>query len=326
MKGRPSEAGLVYFMRRADGVGPIKIGCSKHTARRVQSCQVWSPEPLEIVASVAGTFADEWRLHSEFKDYRLHGEWFEAAPPLLALVARVVATGTLPPPRADDRNVRIMALYEGGETYEKIASEFGITRQRVEQIVRKNGGTPRGHIGYKRAPVWGAQDKVRSLAASGCTKAEIADAIGDTYQNVVNATSFWGIVTRRATKGHSPEITAEAFEIAADYKAGHSTLEIAERHGRKQPEIYRLLRLAGVQPNRLGRVANVLNVEAVLADYRAGATIAEVAARHSRSKNSIRRYLAKAKALRSRAESEAIRVQRVREANMRRHGTRAEAA
>ena len=51
--------GMVYFMRRADGIGPIKIGHSKSPSQRLRSTQIWSPEILEVVASAPGTFLDE---------------------------------------------------------------------------------------------------------------------------------------------------------------------------------------------------------------------------------------------------------------------------
>lgn len=318
MKGRAESKGLIYFMRRADGVGPVKIGCTKLPAIRLAAMQVWSPEILEIVATAPGTFGDERRLHRQFAAHRLHGEWFEASPSVLAAVSRAATLGELPPKPAGDRNVRIMAMYNGGETFQAIADEFGVSRQRIEQIVRKEGGAKRGPRKIKRAPVWGKIAEVKSLAASGCTLAEIADAVGDTYQNVVGAVNAEGIKVRRAKRQSSARISKEAFEVAAAYKAGDSTYDIATRFNRKQPEIYRLLRIAGVKPNRMQRSVYALDTDALISEYRQGATIKALAARHERNPQTIKLHLKKAGALRSREESEAIRIAAVCAANARR--------
>lgn len=317
MKGCATASGLIYFMRRADGVGPVKIGCSKWPEQRLQALQIWSPEPLEIVAAVAGTFADETRLHREFAEHRLHGEWFEATPRVLSAIARIVATGQLPPPRADDRVVRIMGAFEAGQTYEQIGADFGVSRQRIEQIVRKAGGTKRGRGRRKRAPVWEALAQVRSLAARGCSCGEIAEAINDSRQNVYNACAESGITLQRPKGRVSQRVAEEAFEVAAAYRAGVSTYEIATKCGRKQPEIYRLLRVAGVRPNRQ-RKAGPLPLDEIVRAYRQGATLTELATLHACHARTIKCQLAKIGQLRSPAESEALRVSRVRAANTRR--------
>lgn len=319
MKGRPSDKGLVYFMRRADGVGPVKIGCSKWPEQRLQSMTQWSPEPLEIVASAEGTFGDERRLHRQFAEFRLHAEWFEAAPPVLAAVSRAATLGELPPKPAGDRNVRIMAMYSGGNTLQQIADEFGVSRQRIEQIVRKEGGAKRGPRRIKRAPVWQKIEEVKSLASSGCTLAEIADAVGDTYQNVVNAVHANGIKVRRAKKQVSQRVSQRAFAVAAEYKAGKKTGEIAATFGCQQPEIYRFLRIAGVKPGRVTRTVYNLPTAEVIEAYRSGATLSDLAERHGVKADTIKRHLVNAGvALRSHAQNEAIRMARVHAGNARR--------
>ncbi len=313
--GKPTDKGFIYFMRRADGVGPVKIGCSKVPAERLAIFANWSPEPLEIITIVQGTFNDERRIHRQFEEYRLHSEWFEAAPPVLAMVAHAARSGVLPPAPASDRTARIKAMYAAGETLDAIAAEFGVSRQRIEQIARKEGLPPRGHVSIKRAPVWNKLAEVRSLASGGCTLREIADAIGDTYANVGVACRAEGIKVLKARKQPSSRITAQAFEVAKQYKAGRSTAEIAAEINRKQPEIYRLLRIAGVKPDRL-RKDNKLPTAAIAAAYATGAPLTELAAQYNANEATIRRHLERAGVkLRTRAENEAIRIARVTAAN-----------
>lgn len=86
----------VYFLRRADGVGPIKIGCSIFTERRLAEVSQWSPEPLELLARVPGSPADERVLHKQFAAARLHHEWFDPVPALLSFIALAKQEGALP--------------------------------------------------------------------------------------------------------------------------------------------------------------------------------------------------------------------------------------
>lgn len=319
MKSRASAKGNIYFMRRADGVGAIKIGCSKWPAMRLRAMTQWSPEQLEVVATVPGTFADERRLHRQFNEFRLHGEWFEAAPAVLAAMSRAATLGELPPAPVNDRTVRIMASFDSGTTLQNIANEHGITRQRVEQIVRKNGGKRRGQGSRKRAPVWGKIEEVRSLAKSGCTLDEIADAIGDARHNVYAAIRENNIEFRKAKKKVSDRIAKRAFDVAAEYKAGTKTAEIAGKFGIPQPNIYRLLQIAGVKPARVSRSVFDLPISEIAEAYRNGATLLDLSARHDRTTQTIRARLVKAGVrLRTREENEAIRTARVSAANKRR--------
>jgi hypothetical protein len=75
----------VYFVQ-ADG-GPIKIGLAANPRRRVADLQTSSPYPLRLVATLPGQGAmGESALHAKFAHLRMHGEWFEPAPELLAYI------------------------------------------------------------------------------------------------------------------------------------------------------------------------------------------------------------------------------------------------
>lgn len=313
-KGKPAHKGYIYFMRRADGVGPIKIGCSRWPKERLSALTIWSPEPLEIVATVEGTFSDEKRLHNQFAAHRLHGEWFEAAGPVLAAMSRAATLGELPPAPANDRIVILTARYNAGDTLEAIAADFGVSRQRVEQLVRKAGLPPRGHRSIKRAPVWHNLERVRALADAGRSYGEIAVEIGDTYPNVINACRAEGIKAKRR-KRIEPATIETAYKIAAAYKAGERTASIAKRFGIQQPSIYRFLEIAGVNALRRTRADQSAEWPELIARYKAGASIQEIAGLAGRATATVTRHFAKAGVLRSAQESEALRIERVRAAN-----------
>lgn len=87
----------VYFLKPIGMDGPVKIGCSKQPQGRLQTLDIWSPFPLELMAIVPGDHKDERALHWHFRDSRLHGEWFAWTTRLHALIRRVKANGSLPP-------------------------------------------------------------------------------------------------------------------------------------------------------------------------------------------------------------------------------------
>jgi hypothetical protein len=77
---------FVYFIRAAK-TGAIKIGFSKiDPACRLKQIQVSTPEPLELLAHIAGGPRKERALHRRFAALRIRGEWFRPESELLAFV------------------------------------------------------------------------------------------------------------------------------------------------------------------------------------------------------------------------------------------------
>lgn len=76
MKARRES--LVYFVSPVGG-GPIRIGYSTGAERRLRALQVYSPVPLEILATLPGTkFLEAWLL-DHFRDDVLHGDWLKSS-------------------------------------------------------------------------------------------------------------------------------------------------------------------------------------------------------------------------------------------------------
>jgi hypothetical protein len=98
-----SKPPFVYFVRRADGEGPVKIGCSAWPTERLSALMCWSPYELEIVATWPGDEDVERQFHALFTHLHSHREWFKPAPELQDVIEAVRA-GTfdpviLPPPQ-----------------------------------------------------------------------------------------------------------------------------------------------------------------------------------------------------------------------------------
>jgi hypothetical protein len=77
-----SRRGHVYFLGGDEG--PIKIGHSSCVAARFRDIQACSPVPLKLFATRQGGPIRESAYHALYAAHRLHGEWFERHPDILA--------------------------------------------------------------------------------------------------------------------------------------------------------------------------------------------------------------------------------------------------
>ena len=66
----------VYFVQCANGMGPVKVGCTSASRLRVYGLEASSPFPLKILVSTPGGFDLEKRFHARYLAHRSHGEWF----------------------------------------------------------------------------------------------------------------------------------------------------------------------------------------------------------------------------------------------------------
>lgn len=76
---------MIYFIQE-DRDGPIKIGVASNVKRRLQGLQVSSAHELHLRATMNGNALVEKELHERFAEWRIRGEWFKPAPPVLALI------------------------------------------------------------------------------------------------------------------------------------------------------------------------------------------------------------------------------------------------
>lgn len=83
----------VYFLQ-ASRSGLIKIGHSSDVESRIASLRTGSPEPLVLLAVMAGGREVEQGLHARFAGARVRGEWFRATGELVAFIEGVKGTGT----------------------------------------------------------------------------------------------------------------------------------------------------------------------------------------------------------------------------------------
>lgn len=150
---------VVYFLRREDGTGPIKIGCSTAPEWRATDMGYALKAKVVVLAAAPGDFFAEGNVHRKFahlnepqkwavhRPYPFGGanEWFSAAPELLAFVAEVARIGSLPLAPEEQRERIFATRYLAGETLQAIASDYGLSRERVRQVLRDIGVPSRGH-------------------------------------------------------------------------------------------------------------------------------------------------------------------------------------
>lgn len=142
----------IYFARRTDGEGPIKIGCSSAPIMRVRQLGFDLSLPISVIAQAPGDFTMERNLHFKFRDVRAacpkragrayiggQTEWFEATPEVLRFIATVQRTGKIPIPDTQRLEVIFAARYRAGETLRSIAADYGISHERVRQILKAHG-------------------------------------------------------------------------------------------------------------------------------------------------------------------------------------------
>lgn len=78
---------VVYFVQAENG--RIKIGTTKYLDWRMKTLRGQSPLALELLCSASGGRREERAYHAQFAAHRLHGEWFEPHPDILAEIERL---------------------------------------------------------------------------------------------------------------------------------------------------------------------------------------------------------------------------------------------
>ena len=94
-KAFTTEVPSTYFLQ-AGASGPIKIGSTRNLAVRIRTLMTMSPVPLRLLGVMKGDH--EEACHVRLGVYRIHGEWFAPAKPVLEFIRANAIT-----PRDDGR-------------------------------------------------------------------------------------------------------------------------------------------------------------------------------------------------------------------------------
>ena len=88
LQPRPDRA-TIYFLGPTDG--PIKIGWASRLQYRLRALELANAFPLHVWATVEAEITLEREYHKRFAAHRLHGEWFERHPDILAEIERLAS-------------------------------------------------------------------------------------------------------------------------------------------------------------------------------------------------------------------------------------------
>jgi ORF6N domain len=82
-KAFTTEVPSTYFLQ-AGKDGPIKIGSTRNLAVRIRTLMTMSPVPLQLLGVMKGDHEES--CHMQLGIYRIHGEWFTPAEPVLEFI------------------------------------------------------------------------------------------------------------------------------------------------------------------------------------------------------------------------------------------------
>ncbi len=141
----------VYFIQNQK-TGHIKIGKSIAVNKRLNGLSREVGDPLELLGVIEGYSDLEYKLHSQFQDIRIHGEWFMNSPELLEFISKK----SIPLCDLDDSCsaevtgmpsvIGIIAQEQGYSTPEALSKKTNLTRATIYNvwkgdISRKQFGT-----------------------------------------------------------------------------------------------------------------------------------------------------------------------------------------
>lgn len=145
----------------------------------------------------------------------------------------------------DGKHDEVIAMYQQGKTMAEIGAAFGLTRQRICQVLQKNNvkvdSSRRG-----RRPV--PQETIDTYVAEAVrlnSKRDAAEKLGVSVDAITRALRRSGVKLRGAHKFTDPAVQQD---ITSRYLGGERLRLIAESYGTRAQHINTLLRKWGVQP------------------------------------------------------------------------------
>lgn len=187
-------------------------------------------------------------------------------------------------------------MYKDGQTLDAIGRHYGVTRQRVHQVLKEQGlskADKGSTYGGRRAAI----EHMRTLYQSGKTMAQIAELMGVSRQNVQQAFKRYGVKRALTEVQKAPrkkvvgnvDITA----VITQYQAGATLASIANTLGCDTSTVYYLLKRYGFTRTTGIDVTNIPpDVSTrIVQDFKDGASIDKLAQRYGETAERIKLLL-----------------------------------
>ena len=144
----------------------------------------------------------------------------------------------------DGKHDQVIAMYQAGKTMAEIGQEFGLTRQRICQVLQKNKVKVDSRRGRRPVP----QETIDTYVAEAVrlnSKRDAAETLGVSVDAITRALRRSGVRLRSQNKFTNEEAKGD---ITRRYNSGEKLRVIAESYGTRAQHINTLLRKWGVQP------------------------------------------------------------------------------
>ena len=184
-------------------------------------------------------------------------------------------------PAYRERDLLMAKLYtDENMTLEQVAERFGVTRQRVQQVLARLGVQIRPRGDYPRERMLTAEQERDAVGRyeAGERTVDIANAFG------VSIHVVYGCLHRAGVPCRNPGAARKEFDVdeaAAMYESGMSVFDIAPHFGVSAMCIHRRLKEHGVKfrpsgPKAASRLTDA-QVNKIAPMYKAGSTIKRIA-------------------------------------------------
>lgn len=150
-----------------------------------------------------------------------------------------------------EQDREVAARYQAGETLRQIGDSFGVSYQPVRASLARSGITSRARADYGWKPTPENAAEVERLWREGLGVQKIARAVGTRNSTISRVLADRGIETRFGGQNH--RFKGSQLEVlAAEYRAGASSTELADRYGGSATVVRNTLRRHGVQIRNKG--------------------------------------------------------------------------
>ena len=187
------------------------------------------------------------------------------------------------------RNEKIAEMYQQGKTLQEVGNEFGLTGERVRQILNKIGVGTRDRLA-KTDLDEAEMEELKVMLGEGLTLKKISERFGMQACVISDLIKAEGL-----TKTYVPRVSWDYKKAEEEYLSGVPLTEIARRHGLSSYNmiVYVMSNLGHPRRGEIS-VARNLPVTQIISEYESGLSFSYLGKKYGVSDMTIKRRLVKA--------------------------------